>query len=140
MTPRTGAARGTIADRSCAALVTSILVFAVGSAAARPEKIRPGHSYYSDGARVEGLVRDIGDEKNYEEVYQRYRYYEAVYDEAGRVVLFKEYVRGDVIRTEEYRYGAEGALVERVVRKAGEPPESTAVDRAENNADSEGVP
>jgi hypothetical protein len=121
------------------ALVALAVLFAAGSAAARPEKIRPGHSYYSDGARVEGIVRDIGEEKNYEEVYQRYRYYEAVYDEAGRVVLFREYVRGDVIRTEEYRYGPEGALVERIVRKAGAPPETTAVDRAESDANSEGT-
>jgi hypothetical protein len=119
------------------ALVALTVLFAAGSAAARPEKIRPGHSYYSDGYRVERLVRDIGEDKNYEEVYQRYRYYEAVYDEAGRVVLFKEYERGEVIRTEEYRYGPEGALLERVVRKAGEPPESTAVDRAERDAGAE---
>jgi hypothetical protein len=140
VTPRGGATRGTVADRSWTALVASILVFAVGSAAARPEKIRPGHSYYSDSRRVEELVRDIGEEKNYEEVYQRYRYYEAVYDEAGRVVLFKEYERGEVIRTEEYRYGPDGALAERVVRKAGEPPEITAVDGAESNANSEPPP
>ena len=122
------------------ALVALAVLFAVGVAAARPEKIRPGHSYYSDGTRVEGLVRDIGEEKNYEEVYQRYRYYEAVYDEAGRVVLFKEYERGEVIRTDEYRYGPEGALLERVVRKAGEPPETTTVDRAERDAGTEDAP
>jgi len=122
------------------ALVALAVLLAVGSAAARPEKIRPGHSYYSDGTRVEGLVRDIGEEKNYEEVYQRYRYYEAVYDEAGRVVLFKEYERGEVTRTDEYRYGPEGALLERVVRKAGEPPETTTVDRAERDAGTEDAP
>ncbi len=125
--------------RGSTALVALAVLFAVGSASARPEKIRPGHSYYSDGTRIEGLVRDIGEEKNYEEVYQRYRYYEAVYDEAGRIVLFKEYVRGEVIRTEEYRYGPEGALLERIVRKAGGPPEATAVDRAEREAGSEGA-
>ena len=122
------------------ALVALAALLAVGSAAARPEKIRPRHSYYSDGTRVEGLVRDIGEEKNYEEVYQRYRYYEAVYDEAGRVVLFKEYERGEVTRTDEYRYGPEGALLERVVRKAGEPPESTTVDRAERDAGTDDAP
>ena len=122
------------------ALVALAALLAVGSAAARPEKIRPGHSYYSDGTRVEGLVRDIGEEKNYEEVYQRYRYYEAVYDEAGRVVLFKEYERGEVTRTDEYRYGPEGALLERIVRKAGEPPETTTVDRAERDAGTEDAP
>jgi hypothetical protein len=35
---------------------------------------------------TQGLVRDIGAERNYEEVYQRYRYYEAVYGESERVV------------------------------------------------------
>ena len=47
---------------------------------------------------------------------------------------------GEVIRTEEYRYGPEGTLLERVVRKAGEPPETTAVDRAESDARSEDAP
>ena len=94
-------------------------------ASARPERIRPGHSYYSDSEAGEGEVRDIGQERNYEEVYQSYRYYEAVYDEAERVVTFREYVRGDPVRTEEYRYDSAGRLVERVVREPGRPPEST---------------
>lgn len=106
-------------------------------AGARPERVRPGHSYYSDDSLAVGLVRDIGAEKNYEEVYQAYRYYEAVYDEAERVVIFREYRRGEAIRTEEYRYGPDGALLERVLRQPGRPAETTAVGSAEGEAGSE---
>jgi hypothetical protein len=90
-------------------------------AAARPERIRPGHSYYSDEVVTQGLVSDIGAERNYEEVYQRYRYYEAVYDEGERVVTFKEYKRGEVIRVERYRWAADGTLAERTVERPGQP-------------------
>ena len=95
------------------------------SAAARPEAIRSGHSYYSDEYVTEGLVRDIAAERNYEEVYQLYSYYEAIYDDAGRVVTFREYERGEIIRVEEYRYapGPDGALLEQVVKERDEPPQ-----------------
>jgi hypothetical protein len=95
------------------------------SASARPERIRAGYSYYSDGYSVQGAIYDLAEEKNYEEVYQSYRYYEARYDEAGRVVRFVEYVRGEMARTEEYRYGDAGALIERIVRRPGKEAEIT---------------
>ncbi|MCP5058701.1 MAG: hypothetical protein GY937_18525 [bacterium] len=80
-----------------------LLALLVSSAAvAGPEDVRPGQPYYSDDFVIEGLVRDIAAEKNYEEVYQFFRYYEAVYDEAKRVVTFREYVRGELALTEEY--------------------------------------
>jgi hypothetical protein len=94
-------------------------------AAARPERVRPGHSYYSDDDAAVGLVRDLAGEMNYEEVYQFYRYYEAVYDASERVVRFVEYVRGDVVRVEKYSYGPDGKLLERIVERPGEPPEVT---------------
>jgi hypothetical protein len=68
-------------------------------------------------------VRDIAAEKNYEEVYQFYSYYEAIYDANERVVVFKEYKRGDVIREDRYRYGSDGSLVERSVALPGKPVE-----------------
>jgi hypothetical protein len=103
-----------------AALLVSAAVAGLSiSASARPERIRAGHSYYSDGYVAQGQVHDIAEEKNYEEVYQSYRYYESQYDEAGRVVIFLEYVRGEVIRREEYQYGDEGVLIERIVRRPG---------------------
>jgi len=102
-----------------------VLVAPTGDAGARPEKIRAGHSYYSDDYVEAGLVRDIAAEKNYEEVYQFYGYYEAIYDAAGRVVTFREYERGDPIRTEEYRYAPDGSLRERIVKRPGQPDEVT---------------
>jgi hypothetical protein len=65
-----------------------------------------------------------------EEAYPRYRHSEAVDDEAGRVVISREDVRGEAIRTEEYRYEAEGELRERVIRRPGRPPERLPVGAA----------
>ena len=123
-------------DRAAAVrlLVATICLFLATAASARPEKIRPGQPYYSDDQVSEGGVRDIVGEKNYEEVFQSYRYFEAVYDEAGRVVVFKEYKRGDVVRTEEYRYGDDGGLAVRVIQEPGKPAESVAVDASEATA------
>ena len=111
-------------------LLCLVLGWPASSASARPEKIRAGHSYYSDDYVVTGLVRDIAAEKNYEEVYQSYTFYEAIYDEAGRVVIFKEYKRGEVIRVESYRYEPDGTLIERTIQRPGVLPEVTAVDPA----------
>lgn len=113
-------------SRSTILLATLIALAWSAGAGARPENVRAGHSYYSDGEFAAGLVRDIVGEKNYEEVYQSYRYYEAVYDEDERVVRFVEYVRGDAVRTETYAYGPDGRLVERVVERPGQSSEVTA--------------
>ena len=93
-------------------------------ASARPERIRAGVSYYSDELVATGPVRDIGAERNYEEVYQLYRYYEVVYDEAERVVRCLEYERGEVIREDTYRYAEDGSVQEHVTdppRKSPKP-------------------
>jgi len=92
---------------------------------ARPEHIRPGISYYSDDFAVVGLVHDLAAEKNYEEVYQFYSYYEAIYDAQERVVVFKEYKRAELIRTEEYSYRSSGDLLERRTLRPGVPAEIT---------------
>ncbi|MBW2419405.1 MAG: hypothetical protein JRH19_12715 [Deltaproteobacteria bacterium] len=92
---------------------------------ARPERVRPGVSYYSDDYVEEGGVGDLAAEKNFEEVYQFYRYYEASYDGAGRVTLFKEFVRGELVRSEHYRYGEAGELVEKRVHRPGAEDEIT---------------
>jgi hypothetical protein len=56
-------------------------------------------------------------------VFRAYRYCEARYDQTGRVARFAEYVRGEMVRAEEYWYGDAGALVERIVRRPGEADE-----------------
>jgi hypothetical protein len=99
-----------------ALVVTLALISALASSPsmARPERIREGASYYSDDyveiITDHGPVRDLGEEKNYEEVYQLYTYYEAIYDVSERVITFIEYKRGEVLRRENYRYGVDGSL------------------------------
>ena len=102
-------------------------------ASEQPEKIRPGESYFSDELAEptdQGLVRAPGPEKNYEEVYQFYTYYEFVHNEGKRVVLFREYKRGDVIRTEKYSYDGSGFLTKRTISEPGKQDEITIVESA----------
>ncbi len=108
-------------------LLIGTLLYAT-NAESRPENVRAGMSYYSDDYVVQGLVRDIADEKNYEEVYQFYTYYEVVYDEAGRVVKFVEYRRGEMRRRETYDYEEDGTLGKRTIERPGKEPEVTVVD------------
>ena len=105
------------------AAFSALLILLPAAAGSRPEKIREGVSYYSDDFIRSGEVRDIAAEKNYEEVYQLYTYYEAIYDARARVVVFKEYERGDVIREERYRYGEAGQLIEYSIARPGKPVE-----------------
>jgi hypothetical protein len=88
---------------------------------ARPEAIRAGVSYYSDELIESGPVRDIGIERNYEEVFKLYTYYEVLYDESDRVIRCIEYKRGEVIRTDHYRYAGDGSLGEHLIEVPGEP-------------------
>jgi hypothetical protein len=107
-------------------LLTSYMwLIRAGPAGARPEYIKAGVSYYSDGFVLAGLVRDLAAEKNYEEVYQTYSYYEVIYDAQERVTIFKEYKRGELIRTEEYSYQPSGSLLERRTLRPGIPVEIT---------------
>ena len=113
-----------------AALIASLVMAPCAFApfaSARPERIRAGVSYYSDELVESGSVRDIGVERNYEEVYQFYTYYEVIYDESERVARCLEYKRGDVIRKDTYRYSADGSLREHVVDVAGEPAKSVPI-------------
>ena len=110
--------------RSAVSLIFCLLL-AAPAAQSRPEVIRPGMKYYSNEYFAEGLVKDLESEKNYEEIYQHYTYYEAVYDSQGRVTVFKEYKQGAVILEERYRYDSDSEGVERTVLVPGKPPQVT---------------
>ena len=83
-----------------------------------PYKIKPGISYYSDDYTTNGGVSELGEEKNYEEVYQNYNYYEAIFDSQERVVIFNAYERGVIEFSESYHYDNQGRLVKKVVKSA----------------------
>ncbi len=93
---------------------------------ARPEVIKEGISYYADEDIQTGAVRDLVDEKNIEEVYQFYTYFEAIYDHLDRVTVFKEYKRGAVIQEEHYSYNGKNATPsKKTVLIPGKTPEVT---------------
>ena len=100
-------------------------------AQARPEAIRARLSYYSDELVESGLVRDIGTERNYEEVFKLYTYYEALYDTSERVISCLEYKRGEVIRTDHYRYAEDGTLTKHLIEVPGKPAESVTLPGSE---------
>jgi len=90
-------------------------------ATASPENIKPGILYYADGYEVEGNVARIGEERNREEVFKNYNYYEAAYDEQKRIILFRAYRKGDVEWEERYSYHPGGGLASRKTIKPGMP-------------------
>ena len=81
-----------------------LLMGSASLAYSRPEVIRADMPYYSDDYFQHGVVRDIESEKNYEEIYQFYTYYEVIYDSSERVKVFREYKKGDIIHEERYQY------------------------------------
>lgn len=96
-------------------LTVSIILTSALFSDARPERIKPGLSYYSEDYSIKHSVSDISEEKNYEEVFKNYEYYEAVYDELKRVKIFKTYKRGELILKEEYFYAPDGRLAKKEI-------------------------
>ena len=103
-------------NKTCHLLLTIFIILtAADFSEARPEKIKPGLSYFSEDYITKNNVSDISDEKNYEEVFKNYEYYEAVYDELKRVKIFRAYKRGEVILKEKYFYAPNGKLAKKEV-------------------------
>jgi hypothetical protein len=118
-------ARSCHLDLRCGLSLIACLLLVAPAVQSRPEVIHEGMKYYSNEYFEEGLVKDIESEKNYEEIYQHYTYYEVVYDSQGRVRVFKEYKRGAVIFEARYRYASDSEDVERTVLVPGKPPQVT---------------
>jgi len=84
----------------------------------QPYEIKPGVSYYSDEFTMQNGVAELGEEKNFEEVYQFYNYYEAVFDPEGRIVTFKAYKQGALEFSETYFYDDTGNPAKKTVRNS----------------------
>ena len=82
----------------------------------QPYEIRPDFSYYSDEYSIRDGISELGEEKNYEEVYQFYNYYEAVFDDKGHIVTFRAYKQGVVEFSEAYFYADDGRLIRKVTK------------------------
>jgi len=84
----------------------------------QPYEIKAGFSYYSDEYATRGGISELGEEKNFEEVYQNYNYYEAIFDDQERIVIFNAYEKGVIEFSETYSYDGEGRLVKKVVKNS----------------------
>jgi len=81
---------------------------------AKPLNIKPNLSYYSADYSLSGNQYELAEEKNLEEVFKNYNYYEAIYDELERVKIFRAYKRGEVDFSEVYFYNSAGGLARKI--------------------------
>ena len=99
---------------SIAMILVSPIVFGAGQF--QPYEIKADISYYSDEyTSLEG-ISELGEEKNFEEVYQNYNYYEAIFDSQERIVTFNAYEKGVIEFSEIYYYEGEGRPVRKEVK------------------------
>ncbi|MDH5752437.1 MAG: hypothetical protein OEZ59_08480 [Deltaproteobacteria bacterium] len=89
-------------------LTAGLLITLSTAALGRPVVMKPDVPFFSDAYVEKNGISDIGPEKNYEEVYRNYNYYQAVYDAKGRVVKFTVFKRGEKEREETYAYTSGG--------------------------------
>ncbi len=82
---------------------------------AKPPNIKPNLSYYSENYSLSGNQYELAEEKNLEEVFKNYNYYEAIYDELGRVRIFRAYKRGEIDFSEVYFYDNAGNLIHKIM-------------------------
>ncbi|MBE9537171.1 MAG: hypothetical protein IMF07_08325 [Proteobacteria bacterium] len=92
------------------------------TAIASPEVIKPGTLYYADEYEIKDNIAHLGAEKNYEEVFKNYNYYEAAYDDQKRLILFRAYKNGEIEWEERYSYHPNGrGLASRKTTRSGKP-------------------
>lgn len=84
----------------------------------KPYEIKAGISYYSNEYSTNNGLSELGEEKNLEEVYQNYNYYEAIFDEQGNIVTFKAYKQGVIEFSETYSYDNNGRPIKKVIKNA----------------------
>jgi len=95
---------------------------------AEPEHIKPNQPYYADEFTMDGEIARLGEERNYEEVFKNYEYYEAIYDELKRPVIFRAYRRGEEAWSERYFYDPQGKLIKKEIVREGKPTETRRFD------------
>ncbi|MBF0237622.1 MAG: hypothetical protein HQM12_07950 [SAR324 cluster bacterium] len=103
--------------------ITGIFLVTVsGTTWGIPSQITPGYSYFSNEYHENGGCYDLGEEKNLEEVYKNFNYYEAMYNALQQVVLFKAYKQEKLEwkMTCDYR---DGHLSRTVTERPGQPAE-----------------
>lgn len=88
----------------CAAITLVVSAAFPPSLIAKPERIKAGIPYYSDQYESVDGRYELAEEKNFEEVYKNFNYYEAVYDKKERIVIFNAFEKGELEFSEVYYY------------------------------------
>jgi len=83
-----------------------------------PYEIKAGISYYSNEYSTDNGISELGEEKNLEEVYQNYNYYEAIFDAQERIVTFNAYKQGAIEFSETYYYDKDGQPEKKLIKQA----------------------
>lgn len=73
----------------------------------------PGGPYYFKDIKNSAAPYEPVHEINYEEAGNLYTYYEAYFDDNGRIVSLKKYQKGKLEWSDKYQYGATGSLENR---------------------------
>lgn len=73
----------------------------------------PGGPYYFKDIKNSSAPYEPVDEINYEEAGNLYTYYEAYFNDDGRIVSLKKYQKGKLEWSDKYQYGAAGDLENR---------------------------
>ena len=100
-----------IADRLLLAL---LLIFPVVSAVAEVATPQPGTPYYYDEFDPGLKPWRPASERNLEEVFKNYRYYEIIYTAEPQAIQVRQYVKGTVNTTTNYAIQPDGSLREEV--------------------------
>lgn len=86
----------------------SAFVFLVSNEALCKEKCRPNKSYYFSEFSPASL--NLDDEKNYEEVYKNYEYFEVLFNKSCDEIAVKRYVKGQFGSSDKYKVNADGSI------------------------------
>ena len=107
-------------QKKIALLIAMILATPVAICAGefKPYEIKAGVSYYSNEYSSDNGLSKLGEEKNLEEVYQNYNYYEAIFDAQERIVTFNAYKQGAIEFSESYYYAEDGQPEKKLIKKA----------------------
>ena len=89
-----------------------IVFLSVSSAVASPPlpAFEPGISHYFDELNRESVPWQPGPERNIEEVFKNYQYFELVFDDGGQTFTARHYERGKISGVQRYQILENGAL------------------------------
>lgn len=88
----------------------AVLSVARAASAASTHTFEPGIPYYFDELNSESVPWQPGPERNLEEVFKNYQYFEMVFDDDGRIFTARRYIKGTIHDEQRFRVLDTGGL------------------------------